>query len=699
MTSAKFTRSKRCGAILVLLIIIVGTGLQPGTALASLPESQGATKVYNLKPYPEDQVLALPLNGTAYYFRLGDYHRLQDNNFYDIVYTHSATIQETESTLTVILNDIPLASRKMDLTNEEYVTWRVQLPKRYFKEGFNELKVMTNQRTITDGLCRDIDNPANWLVVSRDSVLHLEAAVPQKKILAYWPYPFIDTLEGSPLRFGISLRDDLLKIGLPAALTLAADLGRHAPQRDFSAVSFIDELNPGQAMSQIDFSSSLKKSDYPAGTGVVSLSQSNPVRMLISGKDSAGLQRGVSLLDDAETVSQLADTFFATSSGYQSQDVDQYKSKGYFTLADFASPGVNVSGAFHQMSTININRPAGWQVGDGSYIEFHFRHSAALKPERSMMSVYVNRIPAASVSLNASNQEKGILRIPIPADQLAKDWQVDIACYHDIGEADCSKRYEEVAWTYVEKSSLVYLATGNNTKPASLRAFPALNSVPGLPESPLTGIISDSASADIRQLLLTTAIRSGQNAEGRVVWETASLEDIASKETIPKGDLVVIASRQEYSQVPELFKGMPIKVDENGKYIIDSDLPIDAGHLQNGFILQAGVSPFDPAATAYLVIIDNQIELAKAVALIAKPELNQQLDGDVAVLRFDGALQTFQLQSRVGAGETGGTFLAGIVALLSGPSSVWRVYTLMVGLVVIGISVSILISRRRKIKK
>lgn len=199
--------------------------------------------------------------------------------------------------------------------------------------------------------------------------------------------------------------------------------------------------------------------------------------------------------------------------------------KGYYSLADLGyQDDMTVAGAFHQKTAIEIPRPAGYGIGDGSYIELHFRHSPVLDPKKSAVTIYVNDIPVRAQALTPENADKGVLKAPIPASELEKpSWKVRFGFYHDLGIIDCSKRYDEVAWSVVEKDSCVYLEPGDAYHDVSWEYFPNDFGTVQPDQIAVTLLLPEDPSSAELTGALKLAYYIGQQNKKKIRWQVQTL--------------------------------------------------------------------------------------------------------------------------------------------------------------------------------
>jgi len=83
------------------------------------------------------------------------------NTKLNLVFTKSELLDIDYSTITVLINDTPIHSEKLDGKKEYKKETSIEIPKNLIKEGYNEIKIKA-YKTISDMVCRDDANTANF---------------------------------------------------------------------------------------------------------------------------------------------------------------------------------------------------------------------------------------------------------------------------------------------------------------------------------------------------------------------------------------------------------------------------------------------------------------------------------------------------------------------------------------------------------
>lgn len=135
----------------------------------------------------EDRVLKGQSQEISYYFTLPPGWQLTTNAFLDLHFNHSALIDYTNSSLTVLLNGSPIATVGLSAETVQDGRLQANLSSNYVAGRSNRLLITA--KMITLDRCSAL---ATWVVVKQDSRLYLEhnQTAGYSLDLRYYPYPF-----------------------------------------------------------------------------------------------------------------------------------------------------------------------------------------------------------------------------------------------------------------------------------------------------------------------------------------------------------------------------------------------------------------------------------------------------------------------------------------------------------------------------
>ncbi|OPZ84056.1 MAG: cellulose synthase regulator protein [bacterium ADurb.Bin429] len=377
--------------------------------------AQSNTLHYEVPIFREEQALTDPINQRSYWFKLLPGVRLTENPVLHLHYTYSETILIHQASMAVYVNAVPVAARAFAGLSKGLVMWDVAIPRGLLRPGFNEIRVVTRQRSI-EGLCRDVDNDANWVRLAKTSTLGItRASLPQYPLNCY-PFPPLDYLADESANGAWVLPPNPTPRDVRTMLETASDWGLREPLARITPFVTTHLPRAGNAVvfGRYDqwpdlIPASLPDDASKPGAGWLSSRGSDgAIRLVISGQDDEGVHKAARLVANPEAVEQLHLQEVAVPAGQEiaSRPVVTHKAN-YFTFATLGAPKISLNGAFHQSTSLTLPRPVRELIGRESFLKIYFRHSATLNPRRSLLTVTVNGRKVGSAPLNAANAQGG----------------------------------------------------------------------------------------------------------------------------------------------------------------------------------------------------------------------------------------------------------------------------------------------------
>ncbi|MCR5590653.1 MAG: cellulose biosynthesis cyclic di-GMP-binding regulatory protein BcsB [Lachnospiraceae bacterium] len=594
-----------------------------------------SVQTYRIQLFDEPQSIKLPKADTSYWFTVPAATEVE-KAMLSLILKTSDTLLEDYSTATVELNGVAVASISLqDLAELPDMKWDVELPVELLKTdgSMNQLSVVTAQRSIL-GDCADIDNPANWVIISDKSALMLSLKRTKEFVLSDL-YPFVF----NRAELGNSISTRMIMAGADeeaegsAALTIASSIGANFPYKD------IDNLTVGKSEEDADsiFEINADSKSDPAlkeGEGYLGIGSDEPVKVKVAGGGSEGLKKAVGMLTDPDMLSQFDEPGTTIASMHEGgKNSLAARGDGLYVLRDFGYDNINLAGAFHQQTFFTIRQPDGILGGPGSYFEVHFRHSDALISDTSLLTVFFDGVPATSVQLSGTNVDDGKLRVKIPKESLSKgSFEISIDVYNYLGKIDCSKDWYDVAWTLIDRDSVIYLEPSDNTVTPSLARFPSMWG------GDTVACIPQGSSDALMQSLVAFAARNGQN--------TKLMTEFNLKHAIAEGDVsdsnIVIAGERGSINIPAKIADELFIVPSKDGYTISDKVDTVPEVLADKVIIQAVRSPYNFRRIVYVITWSGaEGEKYFSDLMVDKDRLNS-LDGQVALA---GARSVVSLES------------------------------------------------------
>ncbi|MGV3615037.1 MAG: cellulose biosynthesis cyclic di-GMP-binding regulatory protein BcsB [Fimbriimonas sp.] len=600
------------------------------TSAATTPVSSYA---YDIPLFREETAFTNPTNTWTYFFEVRPGVRLMPGAFVELYYNSSTTLIKGQGSLTVLVNNVPVSSRK--LADGTTGPWKVEIPLERLKQGFNELRIVSRQRSL-DGPCQDLDNLANWVRFGKQSRLHLVREDRPTFPLASYPFPYLDNLETNPVRATWMLPAQATDKQISELLEMASDWGRKETIRPLPIRVATTSGGPAVLLGNSPTWQQPESATLGENEGLLKnfsrTGRPGASQLVVAGNGDGGVARARETLTHPEMVEQISGTW-ARIVQDPAQDPARPTTKiGTFTLTDLGYPQITLSGAFHQRATITIQRPIRADLGKESYIKFRFRHSASLNPLRSILSIFLNGTPIASARLDPGNANDGTITARIPVEELAKSkWVLELAAYHDLAAVDCSKTYDDVAWTVIQGESAIELVNGSLAGRPYLDSFPFLVGKNGLPPEKAVMSLSQGASETQLSVAAVLAARAAQVNRTPLNWE-------ARTAALPDGDRssITIGYFNEASRFSTIANDLLVAPTDGGKFKVDPKIRLLGNVQDGGAILQAIRAPGSKDAVMYVLLAADDNALRQFAQVLNNPEKSIQMTGEVVVVTRDG---------------------------------------------------------------
>ncbi len=611
---------------------------------------------FMLRLFREDQKLGMPKNSLSYWFIVPHGLSLVDQCTLTLHITYSETFIEELSSITVYINDIPLATRKTVEEGTQEFTWEIPFDtSRIRTDGYNEIKFISVQRSI-EGECADIDNPTNWMILHKDSkltVLLEPAKAPA--IRDYLPLYYDTFSEPFTLAndFVLSSLTDIPVVETMLGMSNAA--GMYYADKEYLQAKVSDPADALDTPGNRIFVGSaeppktwdnalvnLPVKPIPLDSAFIStrgFTEQYPFyKLLVLGYDRVGLNKAAKYFNNRDILEQTAEDTLLLQSDIDTKAIRaaaKLTDTGLYSFEDFGLKDISLAGAFHQRAELTFLQPEGVRGEAGSYLSLKYRHSAALLSDRSLLSVSIDNIPVTSVKLSPQNAGGGTLMVDIPPEALLNpELKVTIECYHYLGKVDCTKDYYDVAWTVLDaKESKIFFKAGTSMIKPTLRNFPYFYPSEDAEVSLYLPGTLDKNLLSIASMLST---RAGQNTGSAFTWNVINGTVLEQA----KGDIVLIAERGSTMLPPDITKELAI-VPSPTSYTVQASLPVIPETLENKVIFQAIRSPWQANKMIYVVLYDGEQSLGYLSALLQEKTKLNQLKEQICIVGKDSYVQAF----------------------------------------------------------
>jgi hypothetical protein len=624
-------------ALMAALFLFSGAGAAYAAPDTTAPS--GSEQMVSVSLFTEPQSLNLPRNSTSFWFRIPDGTRLGEQCTLTLGMSAAETLIDDHSMVTLFLGDQQIASERiLNIVQKQGGLWTVSIPAGAFKTDgtLNELRIMTAQRTIL-GDCADIDNPSNWVRLETTSQLNLDVLQMGEPILGTtFPCMFDRADQSDRLAAEFILPSGENADIRSAMLTLASSIGAAYPSKGSAAFAVSADSSANTEQNRIRIGLGAQKpadlAETPflnAENGYLSIARSGSLCDLsLYGADAAGLSKTAAFFTHRDYLAQLSDKSAVISTDLRNVKTAFVKNEdGYYKLSDFGYDTTTLAGAFHQEISYTIKQPYGIRSGADSYLEIHFRHSKALVGDTSLLTVYVDGNALGSIQLSDSNAENGSIKVKIPSSALDKSsFDVKVDCYNYLGKIDCSKDYYDVAWTVIDKDSVLYFQPGDTGIAPTVQ--PLLSFGGASDSSWPTAVLCapENASQTMLEAAAGLACRAGQNS-GAYRWEYTDALNDEQKDT---SDILILGSNDSI-QIPQEIASLLSVVPQKSGFTISQNAAVSAEALQNKIIIEAVRSPWNFYRKVYVITCPTGME-GTLKAFIADRKNLSKLSGTLSLI-------------------------------------------------------------------
>lgn len=430
-----------------------------------------------IHPFLSDKPAHSNSDRWRYFFELPKGVEVPRDGAFTLDYDTSSDLNGIRESMTILFNGQPIDSRVVKPSTTEAWHWVINLPKGYFRPGFNELTVVTRSRTI-EGPCLEEDDMRNWVRFRASSTLSFHLEDLSRFPLNCYPYPYINWMNQPAAAVPIVLGQNASDSTISSALNLAASWGRRLIQKPLIIQVTRNPIS-GQAI-HLGLRSEL---DNPKQKKSIEVHESG---LWITGFNSSRLDSAVRTLGNPATASQMRG-YAAGAIDYVPKPQDAETRLGIASFNELGYSAINLAGIGNQSTTIVLRRPISTRLGRGAQLRLRFRHAAVLLKARSMLSVTINNQAVGSVALTPENANEGELVCTVPINLVdSNEWSVMITAHNELGAIDCDKTYEDVAWTTILGASEFELRDGILPSVPYLEGFPYERDKDGLLPHDLT---------------------------------------------------------------------------------------------------------------------------------------------------------------------------------------------------------------------
>lgn len=603
--------------------------------------------------FQDDVTINGVIGSTERFFNVSQNWDVKDLKL-NLVYTKSELLDVNYSTITVFINGEPVSSKRLYGDRKYQDKWQVNIPKELVKPGYNSISIKA-YKTISDKICRDDSNTANWLVIHKQSDIELNYSLKSNsnEIKDYNSIftnigneEYVDTTFVLPDKYNSNELSSIMNLSLNMGQKLKADNFK----LDVKLKSNLKEYNNniiyvgGTNDTSTDFLNLLSNDEKNQAKNKAVIKQViSPVNkdkrmILIISDNSKALKNATKLICNNELLNELNSSSFIID---ETKDVSDIKkdTKNKLTLNDLGYNDFLLKGPFSQETNFDVSIPKNKISTAGSILNLKFRYAKNLDFERSLVTVYVNDKPISSKKLSLEKADNDNLEVNLPKDVLGKNYyKIKVVFNLELKDLMCVTRDTDNPWAYILDSSFIKFDFKDNNS-LNFKSYP-YPFIDNQQANDINVVVSKNLNSSDLSNIANIIGNMGRDA----VYNTGNLNVLTDSEflnTNKKGNLIVIGTPDDNSILKDINKDLYIKFDKNFSGFENNDKIkfLDDKYSKQLSTIQLINSPYSKSNSAIIVSSLDKNSLSSSVRYLSDNNLTRDLKGDAAVVNRDGGIQ------------------------------------------------------------
>ncbi|WP_027088305.1 cellulose biosynthesis cyclic di-GMP-binding regulatory protein BcsB [Cohnella panacarvi] len=421
--------------LFVLLVSPVSAFAEPSTSASAPAASSGNREL--LTAFNEDRVFKGDSAKQDAYFEIGKNRTVLPGSSIDVSFSHSPTLHPDYSTLTILLDDIPISSTALDHTNTTVTDWKIDISSFDLKPGFHKLSFWAKMK-VNAAVCEDPQNSSAWLTIDRETRINLKIAdAGSEADLTIYPSPFLARGSEKPVQTILIVPDDIEQSEFKAAARLSQFLASQSPNEllrtpIYAESEVTDAVLSGSSAIWIGagdrwnglghramdaFAASRPDGAALASQGIIGVAESpwheGRTILVVTGEGDK-LVRGAEILTTDTLYKQLQGGFTVIPDKLpnSTSDADGTTDKTYvLTFESLGYGNLVTEDVLQGGSSIYYPIPNNWDLNNGATLHLKYKHSKSILYNKSVMKVFLNGTPVQSVNLLERTSEGGEIDI------------------------------------------------------------------------------------------------------------------------------------------------------------------------------------------------------------------------------------------------------------------------------------------------
>lgn len=614
-----------------------------------------------LNAFSEDRVFKGENAKQDAYFEIGKNRTVLPGSTVDISYSHSATLHPDYSSLTVLLDDVPIASVSLDHTNTDVDDWKIDISSFDLKPGFHKLSFWAKMK-VNAAVCEDPKNSSAWLTIRNDSKINLRMAGSGSAAdLTLYPSPFVAKGAAKPVQTVLVVPDDIEEAEFKAAARLSQYFAAQSPNgllqspiltegdatdAALSGASLIwlgaPERWHSQGRKAMDaFEASVAGGDSLAKQGAIGVVASpwNKARssMIVTG-DGDKLVRGAEILTTESLYKQLRGVYSVIPDVLPdavSREDDTTDKPYVLTLEKLGYGNLVTEDVLQGGSSIYYPIPNNWDLNGGATLHLKYKHSKSILFNKSVMKVLLNGTPVQSVNLVDRTSEGGEVDVRLDPSVIGASRGLNIEVRFqfvnptsgtEVAEQGtfCSADNLMGDWALVDKTSY-FTFTPDNRASFNLDSLP-FPFVVGNEWTDTTVVLGNKSTREL-VAVLTLLGKSGTTIGVRSDVKLAKANDPNLRQEASDRNLIFVGASSDLPAILNGYAGSFVSFADAGIVSRSDSVPMLPELARQTAILQLTDSPIDNGRSVLLLAATGTDELSYIGKALSDPAANGAISG------------------------------------------------------------------------
>ena len=566
----------------------------------------------------------------------------------NLVFTKSELLDVDYSTITVLVNDTPVKSQKLSGKKEYKKTTEIEIPTDLLVDGYNKVSIKA-YKTMSDKVCRDDSNTANWLVIHKESNISINYNYKENaNVISNYPDIYFNVDNGSNVETTLLVPNDYTSGELSAGMILSSDFGSKLKYEDINFdfqlykdfknknnnVIFVgkEDNTPSDILKLL---SENEKSNLEKKCVIKQVSSTfnkdKKMLLIISNNDEL-LKNAAKLLSSNSLISNLNKSSIIIDENTNVKDLDDEENNNRIFLEELGYEKLFVKGPFSQEIIMDVNVPKEKLVTDSSKLRFNIRYANNLDFERSLATVYVNNIPIGSKKLSKDKSDNDTLEFEFPSEVVGQNYyQIKVVFNLELVDLQCVTRDTDNPWAYIssEDSFIEFNYEDNNELSFANYPYPfvennQLNDIKVVVPSKLTSKELTNAANIVSYI-------------GREVTSNGGDLTVVYDNEFKKGEknsnLLVIGTPKNNSIIKDLNTNLNLKFKSNfNGYKSDDKIKFVGDFSSQVASMQLIKSPYNKGKNAIVISATDSKYLNIATTYLTNSGLAKSLRGDTVVV-------------------------------------------------------------------